>query len=171
MTRIFSGDVEPSSPTIKVMGDIVPRYWIPEDMEDHLNCNTFWEWLKMGPPYATCSYEQVDLECGRTRPWWQTYPSTTAWYLDPPLQMAELGIETSAESAVQTAARNADKGANHASVKYKEKQRARAAQRKRQAEEGLMELYPPALPAAKPISHQAVNIFTPVKGRAGHVAW
>lgn len=117
------------------MGEIAPRYWIPEYLEENLNANTYWELFKMSKPYSICNEDQADLEQGIRRPWWQSYPSHDSFFLLQlqPSPHEKISVDPSEESQRLTKLRVADKGSAQAARSFLERQRIIALRRSKKA--------------------------------------
>ncbi|PNS17408.1 Phytoene desaturase [Sphaceloma murrayae] len=92
------------------MGHIVPRYWKPENIENQLNADTFWEYFRTVPPTALDGNEELLTDT--TQPFWRCYPADDCFYMHDLDKVVEhQSIDVREESPEETAAREADFGA------------------------------------------------------------
>ncbi|KAF2150727.1 hypothetical protein K461DRAFT_270133 [Myriangium duriaei CBS 260.36] len=125
---------------IVIIGEIAPRYWMPEELEHNLNANTFWELFKALPPTFDCDYADSDLPS--RVPWWQRYPGQYAFFMPPPDSGITLPVDLERETKDFTKRRLADKGSTHASKQYVDKMKAAEARRKKKALAEVANAYP-----------------------------
>lgn len=113
----------PTDPSIQIitMGHIVPRWWIPENLENNLNAETFWEYFRTTAPVALDNNE--GLQNGSIQPYWRYYPSPDAYFMKEIVDEIPNPINPNEESPSQRAARENDWGSNGFIEEYYERKR------------------------------------------------
>ncbi|KAF2219026.1 hypothetical protein BDZ85DRAFT_306658 [Elsinoe ampelina] len=124
-SRTKTGNAE-----IMMMGDIAPRYWKPESVENNLNADSFWEYFRTAPPDAT--EDDHTLALGTRQPFWRYYCSPGAYYMPAVVDECDnlkLRIDPNSETLSEKDARENDHGSEShakrylASKKYKGKRK------------------------------------------------
>lgn len=138
----------------KMIGDIVPRYWIPKRLEENLAPQDFWQQYPNIPPKPM----DGDTLQG-VKPWWEQYPSPTANFHLPITHPIIKGIDPSEENEKERTARQRDAG-SHAAAKNKMNTLKQKAQ---QAKKAAFNPGPSFAPAAP---QPALNLTV----RAAHAA-
>lgn len=92
-----------------IIGDIVPRSWIPKNIEALNDLQSFWQYHKSMAPTPL---DDVDLV--GAKPWWEMYPSPNATFHLTPQQPEHKGIDITDENANQRRDRLQDTGSSGA---------------------------------------------------------
>ncbi|GAB7356083.1 hypothetical protein MBLNU459_g6695t1 [Dothideomycetes sp. NU459] len=116
----------PTTDAEEMMGDIVPRVWIPKSIEALNDLQSFWQYHMSTSPTPL---DDVDLI--GVKPWWEAYPSPTAAFHLPLLQPAHKGIDVTDENPQQRRDRTQDAGSDAAVKRWRNRRAARRGAKRR----------------------------------------
>ncbi|KAG8624443.1 hypothetical protein KVT40_007510 [Elsinoe batatas] len=148
---------------VMLMGDIAPRYWKPESVEDNLNADTFWEYFRTAPPDAT--EDDHTLALGTRQPFWRYYSSAGAYYMPAIVDECDtlkLRINPNDETHSERDARERDHGSNSHIERYKRRAKGKRKQGRKQHQEDRFHPEPSwdTKPQGEPTFNPAQNTTT-----------
>lgn len=99
--------------TDDIIGEIVPRSWIPRNIEALNDLQSFWQYH-----INTTPTPDNELDLVGAKPWWEMYPSPNAAFHHPPQEPVHKGIDITDENFKQRRDRQQDAGSNAAVARW-----------------------------------------------------